>query len=51
MSLKGFLRPFSKQIYHGYLPKRRTKERFDPDAYKGLVNERYQFEERNGLGD
>ena len=49
--LKGFTRPSQGPIVeHGTLPTKRTKEGFDPNAYKLMAKAGYNHEKLNGLG-
>ena len=41
--LKGFVKPVQGKVEHGPLPKKRTNEGFDPNAYKLLAKAGFDF--------
>ena len=41
--LEGFVKPVQGSIEHGPLPKKRTNEGFDPNAYKLLAKAGFDF--------
>ena len=49
-SLKGFVRSSQSPIKHGILPSERTKEWFDPKAYRLLAKAGYDFSKQEDLG-
>uniref|UniRef100_A0A7N2L0M9 RNA-directed DNA polymerase n=1 Tax=Quercus lobata TaxID=97700 RepID=A0A7N2L0M9_QUELO len=48
--LNGFVRSLQTPIEHGILPSGRTKEWFDPKAYRLLAKAGYDFSKREDLG-
>ena len=48
--LKGFVKFASDSIKEGSLPDKRTKEGFDPRAYRLLAKSRYDFNNPSQLG-
>lgn len=49
--LKGFVRPSQNLTEHGILPSERTKEGFDPKAYRLLAKAGFDFSKQGDLGE